>query len=222
MITLHYSPTDASLAPHLLLNELGADYTLALVDRSIQAQKSPRYLKMNPNGLIPVLEDGQLTIYETAAILMHLADTHVHSGMSPAVGTAERAHYYKWMAWTSATLHSTLIAYFYGERFVAPGNAEGARQVKQQAESRATALLAQIESQLQSHRLPWLLGDSFSAVDPYLLMLGGWTRRFERPASSFRHLGPYLWRLAQRPASQAVFALEGIDAAVWLGPREGA
>jgi len=219
MITLHYSPTDASLAPHLLLEEIGAEYQLALVDRSINAQKSPAYLRMNPNGLIPVLVDGRSTLYETAAILLHLADTHPDAALAPALGSTERAHYYKWMVWTSATLHAALIPYFYGERFVAPGNTEGARQVKQQAEQRVAGLLEQVEAQLQSHAAEWLLGDSFSAIDPYLLMLGGWTRRFARPAASHPQLGNYLRRVAGRRASQVVFHREGIDAAVWLSER---
>ena len=72
MLRLHYSPSDASLAPHLLLEELGVPFELALVDRSVNAQKSPAYLKLNPNGLIPVLVDGDLVLYETAAIALHL------------------------------------------------------------------------------------------------------------------------------------------------------
>ena len=219
MITLHYSPTDASLAPHLLLEELGVEYTLALVDRSVNAQKSSDYLRMNPNGLIPVLVDGAVTIYETAALLLHLADTRAQGRLAPKLASAERAHYYKWMVWTSATLHAALIPYFYAERCVAPGNAQGAREVKELAQQRVAALLEQIEAQLQSHQAAWLLGDSFCAIDPYLLMLGGWTRRFERPAASFAHLGSYLRRVAERPASQAVFRHEGIDAAVWLSAR---
>ena len=73
MLKLHYHPSDASLMPHILLEELGVPFTLQLVDRANNAQKSAAYLQLNPNGLIPVLEDGALVVYETTAILLHLA-----------------------------------------------------------------------------------------------------------------------------------------------------
>src|SRR5689334_11637477 len=97
MLELHYYPGNASMAPHLLLEELGVPYALRLVDRTRQAHKAPDYLKMNPNGLIPVLTDGDLVLYETAAICLHLVDTHPDAGLAPTIGTAERAHFYKWL-----------------------------------------------------------------------------------------------------------------------------
>ena len=55
MLQLHYYPSNASMAPHMLLEELGLPYELKLVDRAQNAHKSPQYLKLNPNGKIPVL-----------------------------------------------------------------------------------------------------------------------------------------------------------------------
>lgn len=59
MLQLHYHPGNASMTPHILLEELGVPYELLLVDRKNNAHKSPAYLKLNPNGLIPVLIDGE-------------------------------------------------------------------------------------------------------------------------------------------------------------------
>ncbi|HPG60435.1 MAG TPA: glutathione S-transferase N-terminal domain-containing protein, partial [Casimicrobium sp.] len=58
MLQLHYFPSNASLTPHILLEEMGVPFELKLVDGANNAQKSPEYLKLNPNGLIPVLVDG--------------------------------------------------------------------------------------------------------------------------------------------------------------------
>ena len=58
----------------------------------------------------------------------------------------------------------------------------------------------------------FLLGDRFSAVDPYALMLGRWTRSFARPARGLPHLGPYLQRMLARPAVQRAFASEKLSA----------
>ena len=77
MLQLHYYPSNASMAPHLLLEELGVPYELKLVDRTREAHKSAEYLRLNPNGLIPVLVDGELVLYETAAICLHLSLIHI-------------------------------------------------------------------------------------------------------------------------------------------------
>ena len=167
MIQLHYFPGNASMTPHLLLEELGMPFALKLVDRSaMHAHKSPEYLKLNPNGLIPVLVDGDLVLYETAAIVLHLVDTHAAAGLAPAVGTTERALFYKWLVWLAASLQSQMPMYFYSDRYVAAGNAEGAVQVKAAAEAQIAGLVDQIDSQLASHGGPWLLGERFRRSTP--------------------------------------------------------
>jgi glutathione S-transferase len=210
MITLHYFPGNASMTPHMLLRELGVPFELALVDRAKGAHKSPAYLKLNPNGLIPVLVDGELVLYETAAIVLHLVDTHPQAGLAPALATAERAHFYKWLVWLSSTVQSQMPMYFYSERYVNPGNTAGAAEVKAQAETRIAALTDQLEAQLASHGGPWLLGERFSALDPYAFMLSRWTRGMQRPARTLPRLGAFQQRMLARPAVQQVFAAEGL------------
>ena len=208
MLQLHYSPSDASLAPHLLLEEIGAPFELKLVDRSVNAQKSPAYLKLNPNGLIPVLEDGDLVLYETAAILLHLADTHPAARLIAPLGTAERAHAYKWLVWLANTLHATEVPFFYPERWA--DDASAIAQVKAHAEQRTNALLDILDAELARHGGPWLLGAEFSLVDPYALMLCGWTRHFARPARALPHLGACMARVQARPAVQRALRTEGL------------
>ena len=212
MITLHYFPGNASMTPHAVLRELGLPFELALVDRAKAAHKSPDYLKLNPNGLIPVLVDGDLVLYETAAILLHLVDAHPQAGLAPVVGTPERAQFYKWLVWLSSSLQSQAPLYFYSDRYVAPGNAAGAAEVRAAAEARIAALVDQIESLLASHGGPWFLGERFGALDPYAFMLCRWTRGMARPARTLPHIGPFLQRMQARPAIQQVFAAEGLVA----------
>ena len=222
-LTLHYYPGNASMAPHMLLEELGVPFELALVDRTQGAHKRPEYLRLNPNGQIPVLVDGRyasadgapLVLYESAAICLHLADSFPHAGLAGAPGSAERAHLYKWLTWSTNTLQATLMLYFYPERWVDEGDAHAAARLKSHAESKAGAMLLQLDTQLASHDGDWLLGGRFSAVDPYALMLGRWSRGFERPARSLPHLGPYLQRMLARPSVQRVLATEQL-AAPWV------
>ena len=209
MIRLHYFPGNASLIPHLLLEELGVTFELVLVDRTQQAHKSPEYLRLNPNGLIPVLEDDDLVLYETAAICLHLLDTHPDSGLAPALGTTARAHFYKWLVWMTNSLQTALIAYFYPERWA--DDAPAIAQVKAHAEAKVGTLLDQLDAQLAGG--PWLLGEAFGALDLYALVLCRWTRGFDsRPARDYQRLGPYLQRLLARPAVERVFAREGLAA----------
>jgi glutathione S-transferase len=210
-IQLHYHPGNASMTPHLVLEELGVPFELKLVDRAHNAHKSPEYLKLNPNGLIPVLVDGDLVLYETAAIVLHLADTHPAAGLAPALGTAERAQFYKWLVWLAASLQSQMPMYFYTDRYVAPGNAAGAAEVKALTEKRIEGLIDQIDAQLASHGGPWLLGERFSALDPYAFMLCRWTRMGKRPARTLPHVGPFLQRVLARPATQRVITSEKLS-----------
>jgi len=211
MIQLHYFPGNASMTPHLLLRELGVPFELKYVDRAAGAHKKPEYLKLNPNGLIPVLVDGDLVLYETAAIVLHLVDTHPAAGLAPALGTAERAQFYKWLIWLANSVQAMMPHYFYSDRMVAPGNAAGALEVKAQAEAKLNAMFDQIDAQFASHGGPWMLGQRFSALDPYVFMLCRWSRGFARPARTLPHIAPFLERMLARPGVQKVFEVEQLS-----------
>lgn len=211
MKQLHYYPSTASMVPHILLEEIGAPYQRVLVDRTQNAHKTPDYLKLNPNGLLPVLIDGDLVLYETAAICLHLCDAHPEAHLAPPLGTAARAHFYKWLMWLTNTLQATLITYFYPERSVLPGNTAGAAEVKAQAEARIGAMLDQLDAELARHGDPWFAGAPYSALDAYVFTLCRWTRNFSSPAARTRpQLGPYLQRMLDRPALERVLAAEGL------------
>lgn len=208
MYKLYYYPGNANLAPHMLLEELGVDYGLVLVDREKDAHHSAEYLKLNPNGRIPTLVDGELVLYEAAAICLHLVDRHPQAGLAPAVGTAERAHFYKWLVYLTNTLQAELLTYFYPER-LADDNAAAA-QVKAHAEARVGTMLDLIDNTLAENDGPYLLGACYSAADPYLLMLSRWTRMMHHPARDRLHLGRYLHVLLERPAIRRAFEQEGL------------
>jgi glutathione S-transferase len=209
MRQLHYFPGNASMTPHMLLEELSVPYERVLVDRSTNAHRSPEYLKLNPNGKIPVLVDGDLVLYETGAIVLHLVDTHADAGLAPALGTAERAQFYKWLLWLANTLQAEMPLYFYSDRWA--DGPEGAAQVKKHAEAHIAGMIDQLEAELARHGGPWFAGERFSALDPYVFMLCRWTRGMQRPARTLPHLAAYLQRMLARPAVQRVFANEGLS-----------
>lgn len=208
MLALYYYPGNASLLPHMMLREIGAPFELRLVDRSQNAQKSADYLRLNPNGRIPVLVDGDLVLFETAAIALHLVDKFPDAGLAPAVGTPERGEFYKWMAHLTNTPQAEYRAWFYPHEHVideaaAPSVKEGARQ-------RLERMFDVISDQLGSRQ--WLLGDRFSAADLFLLMLIRWGRGMPRPPRDIPNLRAFADRVLARPAVQEAFRVEGIQA----------
>ncbi len=213
MRQLHYYPSNASMAPHILLEEMGVPFELVLVDRDHDAHKSAAYLRLNPNGSIPAYVEGDLVLYESAAICLHLCDTVPAAGFIPPTGTPERAHCYKWLMWMTNTLQATLLPYFYPERWVNEGNTAGAAEVKARAEIKVGAMLEQLDAEFARHGGPWLLGSNYSVRDPFCTMLCRWTRGFTNvtPARDRKYLGSYLKRMLERPAVQRALATEKLE-----------
>ncbi|EBA12733.1 glutathione S-transferase family protein [Roseobacter sp. CCS2] len=114
-LRLYYAPDNASLCVRLALEELGLPYDTTLVDRSVKAQKSDAYLALNPNGLIPVLDTPHGPLFETAAILLWLAETQ--GRLMPQIGTPARMHAVQWMVWLANTLHPSLQIMFYPAQY---------------------------------------------------------------------------------------------------------
>jgi glutathione S-transferase len=201
MYRLYYYPGNASLAPHMLLEELGLPYALELVDRSVAAHKLPEYMRLNPQGLIPTLVDGDLVLWETSAILLHIAD---RAASAPDLGSVERAQYYKWLVHLTNTIQSEYIVYYYPERHA--DDAAGAAIVKAHAEAHLTERFARIEAQLGDG--PYLLGERLSAADFLLLMLVRWGRSMAHKPSALPHIGRHTRRMLERPAVLRVFERE--------------
>jgi glutathione S-transferase len=209
MYQLYYFPGNANLAAHMVLEEIGAPHELRLVDRTSGDHKSPDYLRLNPHGRLPTLVDGDLVLFETAAICLHLIDHHAEAGLAPKPGTAARAHFYKWLVYLTNTVQAEMLVYFYPERWAA--GAAGATDVRRHAEAHLAEMLDRIETSLAASG-PYLLGPDFSAADLYLLMLGRWSRGFNRPARTRTHLGRLMEKVMARPAVQRAFAAEGLAA----------
>ena len=214
MIRLHYSPTDASMAPHIVLHELGVPFELQLVDRSQNAQRSAEYLRLNPNGTIPVLVDGDMVMHETAATLLYLADRHPEARLAPPPGTPERGPFYAQLFWLSNTLQASLMGYFYPQRYTDDAAPSAIEAVKRQSQRRVGAQLDLLDAGIRARGGPWLMGAEHTVADAFGLMLCRWTRNFDpiiaAPARDLPALRPWLERVLARPSVQRVYADEKI------------
>jgi glutathione S-transferase len=212
MYQLHYFPSNANAAPHMVLEELGLSYDLVLVDRAKNAQKSNDYLKINPNGRIPTLVDGDLVLFEAVAIVLHLVDQHPEAGLAPKVGTPERAKFYQWMTFLTNSLQEELMIWQYPDRLTGD-DAAATEAVKRGAETRAGAYLDVIELHLKEHG-PLFLGETLSAADFYLVMLARWARPMTNPPRSRPNIAKLLDMITALPSVRRAYAREGVTAEI--------
>ncbi len=208
MYQLHYFPANANAAPHMLLEEIGVPYDLVLVDRAKNAQKSREYLKINPNGRIPTLVDGDLIMSEAAAIVLHLVDRHADAGLAPQVGTPERATFYQWLTFLTNSLQEELMIWQYPDR-LAGEDASATDVVKHGAETRASRFLDVVEDHLKPNG-PFFLGKRLSAVDFYLVMLSRWARPMAQPPRSRPNISKLLDRMTGLHSVRRAYEQEGI------------
>ncbi|RCJ21869.1 glutathione S-transferase [Nostoc minutum NIES-26] len=99
---LYYIPTTRAVRPRWLLEEMGIAYDLVRVNMTMT--KQPEYKELHPHGKVPVLVDGSVTIFESAAICAYLADKYMGMGFAPLPDSPERAYYYQWLFYAAATL----------------------------------------------------------------------------------------------------------------------
>ncbi|WP_299403117.1 glutathione S-transferase family protein [uncultured Roseobacter sp.] len=206
---LHYAPDNASLVIRLALEEIGAPYTTQLVDRRAQGQRTPAYLALNPGGKIPVLETEHGALFETAAILLWLADKH--GGLAPAPDAPERGDCLKWLFYVSNTVHPALRMLFYPSAYI------GASETDQrQLQTAARASILEHFALLDAH---WRHRETPSILDLYTAPMLRWIRLYPHNTDTSwfdLHRFPALHRMASALETRAsVIAAQDAEG---LGP----
>jgi len=181
----------------MLLRELAVPFDLALVDRKEDAQHSPDYLRLNPHGRIPVLVDGDLVLYEAAAIMLHLADRHPDAGWSPPLGSPRRAQLYKWLIYLTNTLQAEMMLWFYPQRFTDDPN--GAPAVKAAMGRRIAAIFAHLADELSDRPRRFPSPTSICSCWP-IGATGSPRRRWNCPRSGVSRPGSRCVRRCGRPS----------------------
>ncbi|MFP4275769.1 MAG: glutathione S-transferase family protein [Paracoccaceae bacterium] len=217
---LHYAPDNASLIVRLALEELGQPYETRLVDRAAQGQRAPAYLALNPNGLIPVLETSDGPIFETAAILLWLAERH--GALAPHPGDTRRAAFLKWLIFTANTLHPGLRMLFYPHSYVG-------QDARAQAHLRKT-MTQELDRHLRklddvaAERPAWLGGAQPSALDLYLAPCLRWCALYPAGMTGWFALARYpalqtlCARLEGRASTRAAILAEGLGPHPFTAP----
>jgi glutathione S-transferase len=205
MYTLYYSPGTASMVVHLTLLESGLPHEMKLVDVDQKQQRKPEYLALNPRGLVPTLVIDGVPHNEAAAMTMLLAERHPELALAPAPGSSQRADYVQWMFYLAHSMQPFFRHWFYSTEYVA----DASDTVKAVARGGIEACMAHIDAHLAQHG-PYFLGDQFSVVDLYALMLMRWSRNMPRPGTDWPHIARFVTLMKTRPSWKRLCEIEGL------------
>ena len=164
MYRYYYCPGTASMAPHGVLEAIGVDYEGLEIDIFGTPEG---YEAKHPLRRVPVLEDGDLTLFESAAIMMHLCDRHPEAGLAPPVGDPLRALFYQWLVFFPAHVHASTKFYNYPHRYTTDEACIPSVQAK--AIETVDDIFRILDGRMGEG--PWLLGDRHSACDHALTTL---------------------------------------------------
>lgn len=203
MLKVYGYPNSRSLRITWLLEELGLDYDYQLIDFSKGDNRAPAFLSMNPAGKVPVIQDNELVLFESAAIVSHLADSYGDSAIIPAVGSAARGLFMQWSYFAVCELEQPLWT-MAKHKFALPAE-HRVKEVFATAGWEFQQALKVLSQGLGEQ--DYLLGDSFTAVDILIAHTLQWGIKFEQPIPQ-ANLNAYRERLMSRPARVKALARE--------------
>ena len=187
-VTLFHAPQSRSAGALVLLEELGADYELHVLDLKKGEQRQAAYLAINPMGKVPaIVHDGAL-VTEQGAVYAYLADLYPEAGITPAIGDPLRGPYLRWLFYYGSSFEPALID----------------RSMKREPAPPSTSPYGDYDTMLktltdQLAKGPYLLGERFTAADVLWGTALRWTTMFklvpETPVVT-----AYIARVTSRPA----------------------
>jgi glutathione S-transferase len=184
MLTLYFAPGSSSMAAHIALHEVGADFEPRPMSFKRNDMRSPEFLKINPAGLVPTLLIDGRVLTEVAGILFYLARRFPEAGLLPHDDIEAEAQVVSWMSFIASTLH--------------PGRQKGADHASK---------VYGIADRRLGHS--WVLGEHYSIADIHLFRLYWRFINSLKPApGTFPNLDAHYARMMARPAVQRTIEAE--------------
>ena len=206
-LTLFTSPRACSSACHIALEESGLDYDIERIKIRDGQHQTEEYLRVNPWGKIPALRIDDEVLTEAQAILSYVGDTSTHN-ILPKNDALARARAHEWMNFLTATVHIAFRPlfkphYLIGDESLYPKLREVGVPILNDA-------LLEVDRRLDN-RL-WALGDSYSVVDPYLLVFWIWSQRDDviPHVAEMPNWRAHAERMFNRPATWRCLNFEGV------------
>jgi glutathione S-transferase len=196
---LYYSPGACSLAPHILLQESKAKYTLEKVDLKTKiTEKGEDFKKINPKGYVPTLQlDNGEVLTEGPAIMQYIADQAPTSKLAPAAGTMARYRLQEWLNFITSEIHKGFSPLF---------NPAVPDVYKIMVKENLGKRFDYLSEKLTKNN--FLMGNDFTAPDAYLYTTLTWPGYVGIDLNRWPSLQAFVKRVGDRPAVKAAHAAE--------------
>jgi glutathione S-transferase len=196
-----------AMSTQLLLEELDLDYEVILFNVHNPAEFPADFLQLNPNARVPVLVTPSGPLYESAAIMLYLSETHEGRYM-PATGSAQRGRFLQWLIYLMSTFQPEVLIQFNAERYF-PDD-ESMRDALKQASMKEIPKIWKIIDDALSPG-PWFLGSEYSISDMLFVMQAIWIENQPADMSAFPNCSRLMKTAFARPAVQRVLAEHQIE-----------
>ena len=187
---LYWCPRTRSFSALWLMEETGQPYERVLIDLNKNDQKSPDYLKINPMGKVPAIQDGDVSVAESAAICAYVAERYPEAKLAPPVGDPRRAKYLQWL--------------FFGPGCIEPAMVQVSTKIEMNPVAAGWGDAQRVFDVLDDAlaKGPWLLGETFSAADIIIGSGLNFSVRLFKMIASRPSFEAYIERCLARPAFQ--------------------
>ena len=196
-LVFYYSPMSTAVVSHWALEELGIPYEKVKLDIAAGDTKKPDFLKLNPNGAVPVIVHDGTPIFESAAIAIYLGETFgVEKGLFPAAGP-ERGQAIAWIAWANVSLGGAMNRYSYAASERIPEEQRNAKAADV-ARVDVERMFGVLDGALAGKE--WLVGDKFSLVDAHVAAFTEYAGFLGFDTKKWANLDAWRARTTARPA----------------------
>ena len=200
---LYSSPGACSLADHIALQWTGAPFEAQVVSR--EQRRQPDFLALNPDGAVPVLQNGDWVLTQNAAILNYIADKFPEAKLGGDGSPESRAEVNRWLAFVNSDLHPAFKPIFGSTSYL--GDQALIEKSQDNARKQLRGMFERADAQLAGK--DWLTG-ARSIVDPYLFVVTQWAKKTGVDLSGLDNLARFDARMAADPGVQAALKAEGL------------
>lgn len=172
MLTFFYAPDTCALASHIALWDAGADFELRRIDFGSAEQTQTDYLAINPKGRVPALVTDRGILTETPAILAYVVQTFPDAGLAPLDDPFAFAEIQAVNSYICSTLHVAHAHRMRGYRWVDADDSAAIAAMQRMVPEAVSAAFAHIENDV--FKGPFVMGEHYSIVDPYLFTVAQW------------------------------------------------
>ncbi len=206
MLKLYYAAHTCSLATHILLEEVGADYSTVRVDFAMEQQKSPDFLKVNPKARVPALVTDKGILTETPAMLAFVAQSFPKADLALMADPFAFAQVQSFNSYLCSHLHVAHAHRMRGHRWVDPGDAHSIAAMQRKVPESVGGAFELIERDMLKG--PWVMGEHYTICDPYLFTLAQWMEKDGVDLGRVPRVVDHRRRMSERPCVKKAIAEE--------------